>query len=122
MKLIILLLMMTMREQKQGYYRYCIIIILLLNTILLEIPQSKLSCTTEEGLDYLDELKSSSFGRFLLKNKGLNGYWTQYVCLWPFSGRITGKNQDGKPATKVEKFFLNKVIIIILNMICLSIS
>ena len=70
-----------------------LLILLFLFTITITITiaadlftfKSKLSCSTEEGIDYLEQLKSSSFGRFLLKNKGLNGFWTQYVCLWPYA-------------------------------------
>ena len=39
--------------------------------ITITIVKSKLPCTTEEGLQYLDELKASAFGKFLLKNSGL---------------------------------------------------
>lgn len=34
-------------------------------------------------LTLLDEIAESPLGRFLLKNKGLNGYWTAYlILLW----------------------------------------
>ena len=62
----------------------------------------------EKGIGILDQLCESDFGKFLLKNKGLNGFWTQYVILHPYKGRITNRNQVGKPISEMEKFLLNK--------------
>jgi len=35
----------------------------------------------DEGIYLLHELASFELGRFLLQNKGLDGYWTQYIIL-----------------------------------------
>jgi SAM-dependent methyltransferase len=40
-----------------------------------------LTLSLAEELDLLQQLNEFEFGRFLLKNKGLNGYWTAYMII-----------------------------------------
>ncbi|AFC71498.1 methyltransferase domain-containing protein [Rickettsia australis] len=35
----------------------------------------------DEQLSLLDQLREFELGRFLLANKGLNGYWTSYIII-----------------------------------------
>lgn len=62
----------------------------------------------EECLHYLKELEKIGFGQFLLVNKGLNGYWTQYLINYPFEGKQTGLNHEGTPLSEMERFLLEK--------------
>lgn len=39
--------------------------------------------TVDEQLQVLDELAQFAIGRFLLKNRGVNGYWTYYAATYP---------------------------------------
>src|SRR3990167_275810 len=64
--------------------------------------------TVSKQLELLDQLSQFDFGRFLLQNQGLNGYWTHYALLHPKRGRITGKNNQGVPFSELEKFMLDK--------------
>ena len=59
-------------------------------------------------LQILDELAAFEFGRFMIQNRGWNGYWTHYVLTFPEKGRKTGLGHDGKPLTKMENFLLNE--------------
>ena len=63
--------------------------------------------TVARQLDILEELMLFPFGRFLLENKGINGYWTHYMVMHPQRGRLTGLNSDGKSFTNLEKFLLD---------------
>lgn len=64
--------------------------------------------TVSRQLELLDELTRFSFGRFLLINKGINGYWTHYMVMHPKTGRVTGINNEGKPFTSLERFLLDQ--------------
>lgn len=37
----------------------------------------------EESIDLLNQLSRFELGRSLIKNRGLNGYWTNYIVLFP---------------------------------------
>lgn len=54
--------------------------------------------TLKEQLDILDQLAESPLGRFILENKGLNGYWTDYTLRPP----------QNVSFTPLEKFYLEK--------------
>lgn len=43
------------------------------------ITKKNISLPLNEELDLLDQLSEFELGRFLLANKGLNGYWTSYI-------------------------------------------
>lgn len=60
-----------------------------------------------EQLDLLQALQSFDFGRFLLQNQGINGFWTHYMLTHPIHGRLTGKNNRGDPFSPLEKFILD---------------
>lgn len=64
--------------------------------------------TVEKQLDLLTQLTEFDFGRFLLQNQGINGYWTHYMLTFPWFGRKTGKNNKDQPLNKTEDFILNQ--------------
>lgn len=47
--------------------------------------------TVEKKLQLLNELISFEFGKFLLEHKGVNGYWTEYMCSYPIRKKKSGK-------------------------------
>ncbi|MFF4406315.1 class I SAM-dependent methyltransferase [Streptomyces sp. NPDC001262] len=51
----------------------------------------------DETLDILDQLQEFELGRFLLHNRGLNGYWTSYIF----------RNAPEGPVTPLEHWLLN---------------
>jgi len=57
--------------------------------------------SVESQLQLLEELQGFELGRFLLVNKGLNGYWTHYVLTHPW-------HQNEKQLTELEQFILEK--------------
>ncbi|ASQ47362.1 SAM-dependent methyltransferase [Legionella clemsonensis] len=64
-------------------------------------------------LDLLHQLQQFDFGRFLIQNQGINGYWTHYITTHPFHGRKTGKNNREEPFSPLEIFLLDKAPIIV---------
>ena len=58
-------------------------------------------------LELLQQLSQFDFGRFLLRNQGINGYWTDYMFMHPLRGRITGHNAQGERLTPLEHFILD---------------
>ncbi len=64
--------------------------------------------TVTEQLEVLDELQTFSFGRFLIQNRGLDGYWTDVLLMHPEKGRQTNLNIDGQPLGSLENFLLNR--------------
>lgn len=63
--------------------------------------------TVAEQLDLLDQLVEFPFGRFLLLNRGWNGFWTDFVMEHPVSGRASGIAPDGRPLTILERQLLD---------------
>lgn len=59
-------------------------------------------------LELLTQLSQFDFGRYLLQNQGINGYWTDYMLTHPWFGRETGKNNRGEPISALESFILNR--------------
>ena len=55
--------------------------------------------TMKRQIDILHRLSEFEFGRFLLQNKGINGYWTHYMLTYPW-------NEDRRAANPIEKFIL----------------
>lgn len=64
--------------------------------------------TVTAQLELLAQLNEFDFGRYLLQNQGINGYWTHYMLTHPWFGRKTGKNNRGEPLTNLESFLLNR--------------
>ncbi|KTC86954.1 SAM-dependent methyltransferase [Legionella brunensis] len=62
----------------------------------------------EQQLGVLARLQEFDFGRFLLQNRGINGYWTHYMVTHPLHGRKTGKNNREESFSALENFILNK--------------
>ncbi|MGK7918517.1 MAG: class I SAM-dependent methyltransferase [Trichodesmium sp.] len=65
--------------------------------------------TVARQLELLNELASFPLGQFLLENRGLNGYWTDYILEHQYQGRVTGVDAQGRSLTALEKFYLDKV-------------
>jgi len=63
--------------------------------------------TVSQQLETLDQLSQFDFGRYLLQNQGINGYWTHYMLTHPWFGRKTGKNNCGESLTNLENFLLD---------------
>jgi len=58
----------------------------------------------EETINLLDQLTQFELGRFLLHNRGLNGYWTSYIF----------QNAKGQtPKTPLEHWLLNKSLLVL---------
>jgi SAM-dependent methyltransferase len=64
--------------------------------------------TVKKQLALLQALTEFGFGRFLLQNQGLNGYWTHYMLTHPWCGRKTGLNADNEKLTHLEAFLLDR--------------
>jgi SAM-dependent methyltransferase len=64
--------------------------------------------TVAQLLDLLEQLQHFDFGRYLLQNQGINGYWTHYMLTHPWHGRKTGLNNRGEKLTEMEDFILNR--------------
>lgn len=59
--------------------------------------------TVERQLDLLKQLSEFDFGRFLLQNQGINGYWTHYMLTYPWF----------KPeVTPLERYLLERAPVI----------
>jgi hypothetical protein len=64
--------------------------------------------TVMDQLELLTQLNEFDFGRYLLQNQGINGYWTHYMLTHPWFGRKAGKNNRDEVLTKLESFLLNR--------------
>lgn len=64
--------------------------------------------TVSYQLQLLEQLCQFDFGRFLLLNRGINGYWTHYMLTHPWFGRKTRESAPGVPLTELEAFILDK--------------
>lgn len=59
------------------------------------------------------QLAKFDLGAFLLKNLGLNGYWTSYILLHPDKGRQTRLNNSGHSLCELESWLLDRCPIFI---------
>lgn len=64
--------------------------------------------TVSYQLQLLEQLSQFEFGRFLLLNQGINGFWTHYMLTHPWLGRNTRESAPGIPLTELEAFLLDK--------------
>lgn len=64
--------------------------------------------TVETQLELLKQLSEFEFGQFLIKNQGIDGYWTHYMLTHPWLGRKTGLNNKGQAFSQLERFLLDK--------------
>ena len=74
----------------------------------IEQQGDKAYATVMRQLELLAQLTQFDSGRYLLKNQGINGYWTHYILTHPWFGRKTEKNNRGEPLTELESFLLNR--------------
>lgn len=74
----------------------------------IEAEGNKASVTVAEKIDLIDQLSLFAFGRFLLMNGGINGYWTHYMLTHPWFGRKHEKHCDHQPLGGLERFILDK--------------
>ena len=61
--------------------------------------------TVSKQLELLDQLSQFNFGRFLLQNQGLNGYWTHYALVHP-------RNKIMKSLPDLERFMLERAPVV----------
>lgn len=66
--------------------------------------------TVQRQLTLLNELAEFDLGRYLLQNKGLNGYWIHYLLMHPRVGQLTGTNNRGEPLLDLERFMLETTV------------
>lgn len=64
-------------------------------------------------LQVIEELCEFPLGRFILENRGANGFWTDYMISHPKKGKISGLNIEGKPFNSVEDFLLNRCPVVV---------
>ncbi|HVY53222.1 MAG TPA: class I SAM-dependent methyltransferase [Gammaproteobacteria bacterium] len=57
--------------------------------------------SVDQQLELLHELTQFDFGRFLLCNKGINGYWTHYMLTYPWQPKKARQN-------RLEAFILER--------------
>jgi ubiquinone/menaquinone biosynthesis C-methylase UbiE len=69
--------------------------------------------TAAERFELLEELAHFNFGKFLILNRGINGFWTRYFVLHPQEGRLTGKNDEDRNFTRLEEWLLDRSPIIL---------
>lgn len=68
--------------------------------------------TVKRQLEIVEGLAGFELGRFLLKNKGLNGYWTDYIVnYYPAKGKLSGVDPQGRPFTEMEKMLLDNYFV-----------
>ena len=66
----------------------------------------KEDATVEEQLAMIDQLIRFEFGRFLLTNQGVNGFWTQYMALYP---QWSKNPENQSKITAFEKWMLESL-------------
>jgi uncharacterized protein involved in tolerance to divalent cations/SAM-dependent methyltransferase len=64
--------------------------------------------TVQKQLEILEQLSQFEFGRFLILNQGLNGYWTHYMLIHPWMKHEIQNNQSAVNLTSLEQFLLEK--------------
>lgn len=62
--------------------------------------------TVQTQLEILEQLSQFEFGRFLILNRGINGYWTHYMLTHPWIRRETPINHSMKKLASTEQFLL----------------
>jgi len=62
--------------------------------------------TVQTQLEILEQLSRFEFGRFLILNRGINGYWTHYMLTHPWTQRETSINHSMEQLTPTEQFLL----------------
>jgi len=68
--------------------------------------------TLKEAESIVDELSKFGFGKFLLKNRGINGKWTRYMVLYPRLWKNSPVDLEGNPQTEFERWMLTSAPII----------
>ena len=64
--------------------------------------------SVQKQLALLADLQQFEVGRFLIHNRGINGFWTDYILTHPERGRKTGRNFSGALFSDLEKFLLDR--------------
>jgi hypothetical protein len=67
----------------------------------------------EEQLNIVKDLATFPLGQFLINNRGLNGYWTDYILMHPQTGRLTQLNCEGKSFSELEDYILNRAPVVL---------
>jgi len=81
--------------------------------------------TDHDNQKIIEDLNTFELGKFLLKNAGLNVFWTSYILLHPDIGRISRKSSTGQPLEKLEAWLLDSCPIFLATQepsICLIVN
>lgn len=62
--------------------------------------------TVQAQLEILEQLSQFEFGRFLILNRGINGYWTHYILTYPWAEHEAQKNHSVEKSPSLAKFLL----------------
>lgn len=69
--------------------------------------------TVEQQLQLIKELSEFAFGRFLLQNQGINGFWTNYMLTYPWFNKKFATDPHGNKVTGAMRFMLEKAPIML---------
>src|SRR5690606_23819076 len=75
----------------------------------INLKGDKKDITLEEQLALIDQLADIELGRYLIMNRGLNGYWTHYILSYPHGDGLTDLHQ---PKNALERTLLNQLPLI----------
>ena len=75
-------------------------------TSRIEQQGDKPYVTVQTQLEILEQLSQFEFGRFLILNRGINGYWTHYMLTHPWIRGETPINHSLEKLTSTEQFLL----------------
>lgn len=64
-------------------------------------------------LNLLEQMQEFDFGRFLLLNSGINGFWTHYMLTYPWYGKKTQESSNGRALTPLEKKLLEEAPVLL---------
>jgi SAM-dependent methyltransferase len=64
--------------------------------------------TVDEQLQLIEECSEFPLGAFVLKNRGTNGYWTDYMIEHQYGGRLSHTDAGGRSLKNLEKIFLDR--------------
>lgn len=79
----------------------------------IKLEGDKPNCPVSQQLELVDQLAQFDFGRYILQNRGINGFWTHYMLTYPWYGKQTRKNNSGEPFTDLELFILERAPILL---------
>lgn len=73
----------------------------------IEAVGDKAHVSVTEQLNLLDDLARFELGRFLIKNRGMNGFWTNYVTTYPRS-KASPEASLNRDMSQLERFIVEE--------------